>query len=235
MIWNLVELPFLIAFFCSGFFFAFYVVRLRRHRRSDKHSKTSSFDGASLDPSFDFDNSFLSQVRSIEYWQPPMRRADNSIVEVLLDFLGADKMPVALFSAVFLFLWAVSGYSLIKLLTPFLLNPFTVLCLSIAGAFIFGGLLTRVALQFLWRNLPYSSRFAGHAEALIGCQGGAMDKITLEGGMAQVYDEKGNVHLVLCRIEPHGRVIQEGGKILIIGYDSQENFYLVKQNPFVAN
>jgi hypothetical protein len=193
------------------------------------------FDGASLDPSFDFDNNFLGHVRSIEYWRPPSRQTENSIVEVLLDFLYAHKMPVSLFSAVFLFLWALSGYLLTKILTPFLQNSFAVICLSIAGAFVFGALLTRLALQLLWRNLPYSSRFPGCAEALIGCQGGAMDKITLEGGMAQVYDEKGNVHLVLCRIEPQGRVIQEGDKILIIGYDSQENCFLVKQNPFLAN
>lgn len=118
-----------------------------------------------------------------------------------------------------------------KLLQPVLREPFIFVWISIAGSFLVSAAVTRLAGKFISKYMPLSETYAKGREELVGCEGEAIYKVTLESGMAQVYDERGTLHRIYCRIEPQGNVIGEGEKILIVGYDGDEDLYLVKQSP----
>ena len=235
MILDLWYLPFFLAFLCSIICLAFYFIGARRRQKIERPRGSAWYEGASLDPSYDLDQSFSGQVRTIEYWETEPGHPVNSVVGSLREFLCARGMPATLLLGLFSFFWGINGFLLMNFLGLFISRPFAVVWMASAGAFLVTLPCVRVACRILLKRLPFSKRYAVRAEELIGCKGGAIHKITLEGGMAQVYDEKGNLHLVPCRIEAQGKIIQEGDKVLIVGYDSNENLYLVKQSPFASN
>lgn len=197
------------------------------HDRKKKTPQTVSFEGASVDPTRDFNHGLSSQSESDE--EGEILREDINYPQAFWDYLGAGNISYAQIFQIFFLIWGLSGCILNRFLGSILAEPFLFLWISLAGAFFLSAAITRIIGKFFWKRASSSQINAGPLrEDLIGCEGRAIYRVTLEDGMAQVYDDRGILHRISCRIEPKGNVIQEGDRILIVGYDSGEDQYLVK-------
>ncbi len=145
-----------------------------------------------------------------------------------VEFLGGGRIPVTLIFQIFFLSWGISGWILNVLLRPILQQPWLFIWISMAGALIISALITRTTGKLIWRYAPLSETYATHREELIGRDGEAIYAITQQSGMAQIYDERGSLHRIYCRVEPGAREIPGGGRVLIIHYDHEEDVYLVK-------
>ncbi|MCI0612255.1 YqiJ family protein [bacterium] len=145
-----------------------------------------------------------------------------------IEFLGAGKIPITLIFQIFFLSWGISGWILNVLLRPVLIQPWAFIWISILGALIISAFITRSTAKLIWRYAPLSETYAKHREELIGREGESIYAITQQSGMAQIYDERGSLHRIYCRVEPGAREIAQGEKILIIHYDQDDDIYLVK-------
>ncbi|MCI0415936.1 YqiJ family protein [bacterium] len=151
-----------------------------------------------------------------------------------LEFLGGGRIPVTLIFQIFFFAWGITGWILNLLLKPILREPLIFVWVSIAGAFAVSAFSTRLIGKLIWKYAPLSETYAKEREDLIGCEGEALYSITSESGMAQIYDDRGSLHRIYCRIDTEGESIASGDRILIVGYDRQEDLYFVKRSPLAG-
>jgi hypothetical protein len=147
----------------------------------------------------------------------------------IVEFLGGGRIPVALIFQIFFLIWGVSGW-IINVLLGTLLPPWIFIWISMAGALFIAALSTRMTAKLIWRYAPLTETYAKHREELIGREGEAIYAITEDSGMAQIYDERGSLHRIYCRIEPGAREIPGGGKVLIVHYDEDDDVYLVRSS-----
>lgn len=177
-------------------------------------------DGASLDSSCEPDYDLLYPVDDEE---PPHHK---SSLELFLHFLsrGIFSPPLTLF--LFSSLWGIFGLWTNHLLSKRVGLPIVYVWISILSATVLS-----IAVCLLFTKIwTFWKENRDRKDQLIGCEGEAMYRVTLENGIAEVYDEAGRLHRVRCRIEAQGNYIPEGDHLLIVGYDREEDTYLVKRN-----
>ena len=199
------------------------------HSKRIKHSNQSNgikYEGAILDRSPEAAGLYSDNCFDEELELDHQGHTSRSSLLAVLNLMSKSRFsPDHTVLLLFAF-WGASGLLINELLQKIFHEPLVYFWLSAVLAMI-----VAIAVIRVCSSLILKSDFVKKKRGLIGCEGRAMDRVTLESGMAQILDERGALHRVFCRIEPDGYVIQEGDTLRVVGYDSEEGRYLVKRSP----
>jgi hypothetical protein len=225
--WNLI---FLLPLAVAVLFLLVNAIGLGTETSGDSELRAESppglYEGASYDSAQDINHEVAADHENGQ--DSNDQDLNHSSSRVFLEFLGARRIPITWIFPIFFLSWGITGWLLNLRLSPNIREPIIFIWGSITGASLVSCFVTRLTSKLLWRFSRFSETYAKTEKELIGCEGEADYKITHESGMAQVYDDRATLHRICCRIEPQGVMIPEGNKILIVGYDGEEGFYVVK-------
>ena len=151
--------------------------------------------------------------------------ADASMLDGLLTLLGIGRLPLTIWLALFLFLFAGIGLSIQELAASLTGSPlYSWLAALIAGAATLP--VTGVLARPLGRVMPKDHTTAVHTDSLLGRRATITDGVARSGSpaRAKVRDVHGQTHHVM--VEPHEEAseIHAGDEVLLVRREGNQ-FY----------
>jgi hypothetical protein len=92
---------------------------------------------------------------------------------------------------------------------------------------VFGG----AAARFLARRVPLLESETVRRADLVGATGRLVLPASEWGGVAQVRDQRGNLHQVICRLQVGDSPLPSGAEVLLVDYDARTSRYLASRSP----
>ena len=156
----------------------------------------------------------------------------RSLFARFMSVAGVGKVPLTYLLLLLFLTFGGIGFVSNTLLEPLLVSPWIYfwisLTLAIFGAIFFTGRLAKLVNKYM----PSTETYAPNKMDLIGARGEVAIKTTDEFGVAQVYDNRGNLHRINCTTE-QGEFLQ-GHKIIVVEYNDKTDFFIVDADPVSA-
>lgn len=182
--------------------------------------------GIDNDVDHDLDHG-IEQITAHDHELVPTHPQGGELVRAL-SFLGFGRIPLSLVLTTFLYIFGFAGWAGNMVLAGTVLPPEIYFWVSMFLAMTSSVFLTRTFAIRLSKLLPkYESFGITSLEDLVGYTGEVTNQITATFGTANVHDNIGNLHEVICRVPPGEKPIPFGSHVLLTGYDPGRRIFSV--------
>ncbi|MBU1179318.1 YqiJ family protein [Patescibacteria group bacterium] len=153
----------------------------------------------------------------------------RSLLVRFLSVAGVGKVPLTYLLLLLFLIFGGIGFVSNTLLAPLLVSPWIYfwisLALAIFGMIFFTGKLAKLVNKYM----PSTETYAPTKMDLIGTRGEVAIRTTSEFGVAQIYDNRGNLHRITCKTS--SGEFPQGHNIIVVDYNNETDFYTVETDP----
>lgn len=147
----------------------------------------------------------------------------------LLAVLGLGRIPITLLIGLYMLFWGTIGLLVNSLCRDAGVPPAVFILPSLAGTFVATTVITRLSAGVIGKFMPSTETFAIVARDLIGRDGHVVYLVTENTGTVDVTDAYGTVHRRMAKTEPGAPQLPSGTKVLVVGFDDEDNRLVVKE------
>jgi hypothetical protein len=149
----------------------------------------------------------------------------------LLGFIGFGRVPLSILVMSLCFLWGFAGWAANRVIDDLLGSParFFWLAIPVAAVTAIGG--TRYLARGLARIMPATESYGVSQRDLVGRLARVRDTVTEHHGRAQLFDDRGTLHEVPCRIRAGEAAVPQRTEVLLLSFDRDKGVYYVLADP----